>query len=77
MDKDVKVEPVNHSGPNLFNRHGELSATEPKVDGLFVLACVLDRAPELTEYTDNDKDSCLLALETTGHSSWHDAANLM
>jgi hypothetical protein len=68
MDKDVKVEPVNHYGLNLYNCHGKLIATAPQVDGLFVL----DRAPESTEYTDID-DSCLLALKTTGHASRHDA----
>ena len=72
MDKDVKVEPVNHYGLNLYNCHGKLIATAPQVDGLFVLDRVLDRAPESTEYTDID-DSCLLALKTTGHASRHDA----
>jgi len=37
MDKDIKVEPVNHYGLNLYNRHGKLIATAPQVDGLFVL----------------------------------------
>ena len=37
MYKDVKVEPVNHYGLNLYNRHRKLIATAPKVDGLFVL----------------------------------------
>jgi len=74
MDKDVKVEPVNHYGPNLYNRHGKLIATAPQVDGLFVLDCVLDRAPGSTEYTDIDNNnSCLLVLKTTGHASRHDA----
>jgi hypothetical protein len=40
--KDVKVEPVNHYGLNLYNRHGKLIATAPKVDGLWVLNHVLD-----------------------------------
>jgi len=68
MDKDVKVEPVNHYSLNLYNRHGKMIATAPQVDGPYVL----NRAPELTEYTDID-DSCLLALKTTGHASQHDA----
>jgi len=76
MDKDVKVEPVNHYGLNLYNRYGKLIATTPQVDGLFVLDRVLDRAPESTEYTDID-DSCLLALKTTGHASRHDAEKRM
>jgi len=42
MDKEVKVEPVNHYGPNLYTRHGKLIATAPQVDGLFVLDRVLD-----------------------------------
>jgi hypothetical protein len=42
MDKDVKVEPVNHYSLNLYNRHGKLIATAPQVDGLSVLDCVLD-----------------------------------
>jgi len=42
MDKDVIVEPVNHYGLNLYNRHGKLIATAPQVDGLFVLDPVLD-----------------------------------
>jgi len=33
MDKDVKVELVNHYGLNLYNRHGKLIATAPQVDG--------------------------------------------
>jgi len=70
MDKDVKIEPVNHSGLNLYNRHGKLIATAPQEDGLFVLDRVLNR--EWTEYTDID-NSCLLALKTTGHASRHDA----
>ena len=74
MDKDVKVELVNHYGLNLYNRHGKLIATAPQVDGLFVLDRVLER--ESTEYTDID-DSCLLALKTTGYASWHDAENRM
>jgi hypothetical protein len=76
MDKDVKVELVNHYGLNLYNRHGKLIATAPQVDGLFVLDRVLDRAPGSTEYTDID-DSCLLALKTTGHASRHDAEKRM
>jgi len=76
MDKDVKVEPVNHYGLNLYNRHGKLIATAPLVDGLFFLDRVLDRAPGSTEYTNID-DSCLLALKTTGHASRHDAEKRM
>jgi len=76
MDKDAKVELVKHYGLNLYNRHGKLIATAHQVDGLFVLGWVLDRAPESTEYTDID-DSCLLALKTTGHASWHDAEKRM
>jgi hypothetical protein len=72
VDKDVKVEPVNHYGLNLYNRHGKLIATAPQVDGLFVL----DRAPESTEYTDIH-DSCLLAHKTTGHASRHDVEKRM
>jgi len=77
MDKDVKVEPVNHYGLNVYNRHGKLIATAPQVDGLFVLNRVLDRAPGSTEYTDIDNDSCLLALMMTGHASRHDAEKRM
>jgi hypothetical protein len=76
MDKDVKVEPVNHYGLNLYNRHGKLIATAPQDDGLFVLDRVLDRAPGSTEYTEID-DSCLLALKMTGHASRHDAEKRM
>jgi len=68
MDKDVKVEPVNHYDLNLYNRYGKLIVTAPQVDGLFVL----DQALESTEYTNID-DSCLLTLKTTGHASRHDA----
>jgi len=78
MDKDVKVEPLNHYGLNIYNRHGKLIATAPQVDGLFVLDRVLDRAPESTEYTDIDNNnSCLLALKTTGHASQYDAEKRM
>jgi len=68
MDKDVKVEQVNHYGLNLDNCHCNMIATPPQVDGLFIL----DRAPESTEYTDID-DSCPLGPKTTGHASRHDA----
>jgi len=57
MDKDVKVDPVNHYSLNLYNCHGKLIATAPHVEGLFIL----DRAPESTQYTNID-DSCLLTL---------------
>jgi hypothetical protein len=78
MEKDVKVEPVNHYGLNLYNRHGKLIATAPRVDGLFVLDRALDRAPGSTEYTDIVNNiSCLLALKTTGHASRHDAEKRM
>jgi len=72
MDKDVKVKPVNHYGLNLYKRHGKLIATAPQVDGLFFL----NRAPESTEYTDNN-DSCLVALQTAGHASRDDAEKRM
>jgi hypothetical protein len=74
MDKDIKVEPVNHYGLNLYNRHGKLIATAPQVEGLFILDRVLEW--ESIEYTDID-NSCLLALETTGHTSRHDAEKRM
>ena len=77
MDKDVKVKLVNHYSLNLYNRHGKLIATAPKVDGLFVLDRVLDRGLGLTEYTDIDNDRCQLALKTTGHASRHDAEKRM
>jgi len=77
MDKDVKVEPVNHYSLNLYTRHGKLIATAPQLDGIFILDRVLDRAPGSTEYTDIDNDSCLLALKTTGHASRHDAEKRM
>ena len=72
MEKNVNVKPVNHYSLDLYNRHGNLIATAPHVDRLFVLDRVLDRVPELTEYTTMDNDSCLLALQTTGHASQHD-----
>jgi hypothetical protein len=68
VDKDVKVAPVNHYGLNLYNIHGKLIATVRQVDGQFVL----DRALELTEYTDIHV-SCLLVLKMTGHASQHNA----
>jgi hypothetical protein len=71
MDKDVKVEPMNHYGLNLYIRHGKLIATAPQVDGLFVLDHVLDRAQGSTEYTDIDNDSCMLTPKTTAHASPH------
>jgi hypothetical protein len=70
MDKDVKVEPVNHYSVNVYNRHCMLIATAPQVGGLFVLDGVRDQ--ESTQYTDVD-DSCLLSLKTTVHASRHDA----
>jgi len=78
MDKDVKVEPVNHYGLNIYNSDVKLIATAPQLDGLFVLDRVLDRAPESTEYTIIDNNtSCLLVLKTTGHASRHDAEKRM
>jgi hypothetical protein len=72
MDKDVKVEPVNHYCLNLYNRHGKLIATAPQVEGLFVW----DRALGSTEYTDMD-GSCLLEPKKTGYASRHDAEKRM
>jgi hypothetical protein len=77
MDKDVKVEPVNNYGLNLYNLHGKLIATAPQVDWLFVLDRILDRAQGPTKFTDIDNNSCLLALRTTGHVSRHDAGKGM
>jgi len=73
IDKDVKVEPVNHYGVNLYNCHGKLIANAPQVDGLLVL----DRATESAEYTDIDNDSCTLALTMTGHASRRNAEKRM
>jgi hypothetical protein len=42
MDKDFKVELVNHYSFNLYNRHDEWIANAPQVDGLFILDRVLD-----------------------------------
>jgi hypothetical protein len=42
MDKDVTVEPVNHYGLNLYNRHGKLIATACQVNGQFILERVRD-----------------------------------
>jgi hypothetical protein len=66
MDKDIKVELVNHYGLNPYNSYCELIATAPEVDGPFVLDRVVER--ECTEYTDID-NSCLLALNMTGHAA--------
>jgi hypothetical protein len=77
MDKDVKVEPVNHYSLNRYNRHGKLIATAPQVDGLFVVDRILDQAPGSTEYNDIDYASCLLTLKTTRHGSRHDAEKQM
>jgi hypothetical protein len=78
MDKDVKVEQVNHYGLNLYNHHGKSIATAPQVDGLFLLNRVLDLAPESTKYTDIDNNNCsLLAPQTTGHACGHDAEKRM
>jgi len=68
MDKDVKVEPVNHYGLNLHNHHPKLIATAPQLNRVFIL----DRAPVSTEYTDID-DRCLLAIKMAGLTSRHDA----
>jgi hypothetical protein len=77
MDKDIKVEPVNHYGLNLYHRQGQLIATAPQLDGLFFVDQVRDRTPESTEYTDIDNASCLLPPMTTGHASRHDAEKRM
>jgi hypothetical protein len=75
MDTDIKVEPVDHYGLNLYNRHGKLITTAPQVDRLFILDRVLNLTPESTEYTDidNNNNSSLLALTTTEHGSRHNA----
>jgi len=73
MEKDIKMEPVNHYGLNLYNCHGKLIATAPQVDGLFIL----DRAPESTKYTDIDNERYLLALKTTGLASRRNAEKRM
>jgi hypothetical protein len=77
MDKEVKVEAVNHYDLNIYNRHSKLIATAPWVDGLIVQNRLLDRAPGSTGYTNIDNDSCLLALKTTGHASRQDAEKRM
>jgi hypothetical protein len=74
MDKDVKVEPVNHYGLILYNCHGKYLATASLVNGLFVRDRVLER--ESTKYT-HINDCCLLSLKTTGHASRHDAEKRM
>ena len=77
MDKDVKVEPANHYGLNLFNRHGKFIGTAPHIDRLLDVDPVLDWAPELTEYTDIDNNSSLQSLKMTGHTSRNNAERLM
>jgi hypothetical protein len=72
MHNDVKVEKVNHNSLNLCNRHRNMIATSPQVDGRFVL----DRAPESTQYTDID-NHYLLALKMTRHASRHNAEKRM
>jgi hypothetical protein len=42
MDKDVKVEPVNHYGLNLYNSNAKLIARASQIKGLCVLDHVLD-----------------------------------
>jgi hypothetical protein len=44
MDKDIKVEQVNHYDHNPFNRHGKRITTALEDNGLFVLDRVLDAA---------------------------------
>jgi len=77
MDKDDKLETLNHYGLNLYNRHAKLIVTAPQVDGRFVPDHVADRAVGSTKYTDIDNDSCLLALKTTLYESRHDAEKRM
>jgi hypothetical protein len=74
VDKEVYVEPVNHYSLDLYKCSGNLIATAPQVDGLFVLDPIPDWA--WTEYSDIN-DSWLLALTTTGHASWHNAGKRM
>jgi hypothetical protein len=42
IDKDIKVELLNHHRLNLDNRHGKLIATAPQVNGIFVRDHVVD-----------------------------------
>jgi len=77
MDKDVKVEQVNHSSLSLYNRHSVLIATAPHGNGRFVLDLVLDGALESTEYTDIGNHICRLPLKMTAHASRQDAEKRM
>jgi len=70
FDKNVQVEPVNHYSHTLCNGHRKLIGTIPQVDGIIVLDHMLHWVPESTEYTVIVNDSWLLALATTGHTSW-------
>jgi hypothetical protein len=76
MDKDVKVELVNHKGLHINNRNCKLLATAHQLDGLYVLDCVLDAAPESTKCTNID-NSCLLAPKKTGNACRLDAEKWM
>jgi hypothetical protein len=82
MDKDVRVESVNHYGLNLYNRHGKLIATAPQVGGLFVLDRVMDSEESKTVTVDIAgaavaevaTESCMVALKTIGHPTKSAAA---
>jgi len=72
MDNDVKDEPVNNYGLNLYNLPAKYITTAPQVERLFIL----NRSLDSTEYAEID-DSCLLALKAAGHASRHNAEKLM
>ena len=78
MDKDVRVELVNHYGLNLYNQHGKLIATAPQVGGLFVLDHVMELKESMTvtveiagvaaaAVAEVATESCMVALKTIGH----------
>jgi len=72
MDKDVKLELVNHYILNLYNWFAKSIATAPQVDGILILNWALGS----TEYTDIEH-SCLQALKMTGHASQYNAEKRM
>ena len=80
MDKDVRVESVNHYGLNLYGRDGKLVASAPQIGGLFVLDQVMtDSTPPVSMgIGDSYHDVAgIVALRAVGHGSMAEASKLI
>ena len=80
MDKDVKVESINHYGLNLYSPNGKLIATAPQIGGLFVLDLELGNSqpPRDAGVVGTYEDVAgIVALRAVGHGSSAEASRLI